>query len=100
MQKAASVSPTSGPDRPGVVGLLLKIGRHLQTGDPAATIDRLFNSKHVKDLQLIVAVALAILALVFAFGLPFFVGNELVSPAPNTVHWFRSTPPLSFRKSQ
>lgn len=85
MQKAASVSPTSGPDRPGVVGLLLKIGRHLQTGDPAATIDRLFNSKHVKDLQLIVAVALAILALVFAFGLPFFVGNELVSPAPNTV---------------
>ena len=85
MQKAVSVSPTSEPDRPGVVRLLLKIGRHLQTGDPAATIDRLFNSKHVKDLQLIVAVALAILALVFAFGLPFFVGNELVSPAPNTV---------------
>ena len=73
------------PDRPGVVSLLLKIGRHLQTGDPAATIDRLFNSKHVKDLQLIVAVALAILALVFAFGLPSFVGNELVNPAPNTV---------------
>ena len=92
MQKAVSVSPTSEPDRPGVVRLLLKIGRHLQTGDPAATIDRLFNSKHVKDLQLIVAVALAILALVFAFGLPSFVGNELVSPAPNTVSLLHALP--------
>ena len=81
MQQVTSVSSTSEPDRPGVVRLLLKIGRHLQTGDQAATIDRLFNSKHVKDLQLIVAVALTILTLVFAFGLLFFVGNELVSPA-------------------
>ena len=92
MQTAVSVSPTSVPDRPGVVSLLLKIGRHLQTGDPAATIDRLFNSKHVKDLQLIVAVALAILALVFAFGLPSFVGNELVNPAPNTVSLLHALP--------
>jgi hypothetical protein len=29
----------------------------LQTGGPAATVDRLFSSQHVKDLQLIVAVA-------------------------------------------
>jgi len=92
VQTAVSVSPTSVPDRPGVVSLLLKIGRHLQTGDPAATIDRLFNSKHVKDLQLIVAVALAILALVFAFGLPSFVGNELVNPAPNTVSLLHALP--------
>ena len=92
MQKAISVSPTSVPDRTGVVSLLLKIGRHLQTGDPAATIDRLFNSKHVKDLHLIVAVALAILALVFAFGLPSFVGNELVSPAPHTVSLLHALP--------
>jgi hypothetical protein len=95
VQKAVSVSPTSEPDRPGVVRLLLKIGRYLQTGDPAATIDRLFNSKHVKDLQLIVAVALAILALVFAFGLPFFVGNELVGPAPNTVQLVVEDKPVS-----
>jgi hypothetical protein len=75
----------TSPIGSGLVRLFLKISRHLQTGDPAATIDRLFDSKHVKDLQLIVAVALAILALVFSLGLPFFVGNELVSPTSDTV---------------
>ena len=66
MQNAAHLSPTSQPDWSRVVKPLLNfierqlcsIARRLQTGDPAATVDRLFNSQHVKDLRLIVAVAL------------------------------------------
>jgi hypothetical protein len=50
--------------------LLRPIGRVLCTGDPAETIDRLFISKHVKDLRLIIAFALfAVLALLI-LGLP------------------------------
>ena len=70
METSNHISSTSEPARPGVVRLLLNIARRLQTGDPAATVDRLFNSKHVKDLQLIVAVALTVflvLPLAFCF---------------------------------
>jgi hypothetical protein len=95
VDKAASVSTTSEPDRRGVVWLLPKIGRHLKTGDQATTIDRLFDSKHVKDLQLIVAAALAVLAFVFVLGLLFFVGNELVSPPSSTVQLVVDDKPVS-----
>ena len=79
MQNAAQVSPTSEPERPGVVKLLLNlIARRLQTGDPAATVDRLFSSQHVRDLQLIVAVAFTAVVLVLVLGLPLVVENELV----------------------
>ena len=85
MQNAAQVSPTSEPERPGVVKLLLNfIARRLQTGDPAATVDRLFSSQHVRDLQLIVAVAFTAVVLVLVLGLPLVVENELVSPAPSS----------------
>lgn len=85
MQNAANVSPASEPDRPGVVKLLLNLmARRLKTGDPAATVDRLFSSQHVKDLQLIVAVAFTALVLVLVVGLPLVVGNELLSPAPSS----------------
>jgi hypothetical protein len=81
VQNAANVSPTSEPDPPGVVKLLLNLmARRLKTGDPAATVDRLFSSQHVKDLQLIVAVAFTALVLVLVVGLPLVVGNELLSP--------------------
>jgi hypothetical protein len=44
------------------------IGRILRTGDPAATIDRLFISQHVADLRLIIAFAFIAVASVFAIG--------------------------------
>jgi len=51
--------------------LLSPIARLLRTGQPAATIDRLFTSQHVGDLQLIVAAAFLVLVLVFVVGLGF-----------------------------
>jgi hypothetical protein len=85
VRNAAQVSPTSEPERPDVVKLLLNLlaGR-LQTGDPAATVDRLFSSQHVKDLQLIVAVAFMAAVLILLLRLPLFVENELMNPAPSS----------------
>jgi hypothetical protein len=95
VQNAAHVSP-SEPDRAGAVKLLLNlIARRLQTGDPAATVDRLFSSQHVKDLQLIVAVAFTALVLVLLTGLPFFVWNEWLSPAPSSVQLVVQDKPVS-----
>lgn len=48
--------PLSVPDR-----LLWVIALLMKTGDPHATVDRLFTSKHVRDLRWIVAGALLIL---------------------------------------
>jgi hypothetical protein len=39
------------------------LGRQLKTGNPAATMDRLFVSQHVGDLRFIVAVALVLLCI-------------------------------------
>jgi hypothetical protein len=50
--------------------LLEPIRRVLCTGDPAATIDRLFVSEHVKDLRLIIAFALVTVLAVLFVGLP------------------------------
>jgi hypothetical protein len=94
MQNTTDGSPLpTEPTRPGVVQLLLKfitgwvdaIAFRLRTGNQAATLDRLLSSRHVKDLQLIVVVAFTALVLVFLFGLPLVVGNELLSSAPSTV---------------
>src|SRR5271155_4572263 len=38
----------------------------VQTGDPHATLDRLFDSRHVKDLRLIIRAALAVVLLLSA----------------------------------
>jgi len=55
-------------------GLLKPLAVILKTGDPAATADRFFDSKHVKDLRFIVAVGLLGVLLVFIFGsIPAFV---------------------------
>lgn len=48
--------------------LLEPIGRALSTGDPAATIDRLFTSRHVADLRLVIAFASLAVTLLFVIG--------------------------------
>jgi hypothetical protein len=50
--------------------LLAPFGRVLCSGDPAETIDRLFVSKHVKDLRLIISFALIAVVAILLFGLP------------------------------
>jgi hypothetical protein len=63
--------------------LLKPIARWLQTGDPAATVDRLFSSQHVKDLQLINAVAFGAVLLICVIGLLSSFENEVLSQWPN-----------------
>ena len=50
--------------------LLEPIARMLRTGNPAATVDRLFVSEHVSDLRLIIAFALIAVLVVLVFGFP------------------------------
>lgn len=71
------VSSTSGSAKSYDIPkrLLEPIGRVLRTGDPAATVDRLFVSQHVKDLRLIVAFALIAVILVGVIGFPIALEN-------------------------
>jgi hypothetical protein len=55
------------------------MARLLQKGDPQATINRLLTSSHVKDLQLIIALAVIILFVVFIVGLCFCFENQVLS---------------------
>jgi hypothetical protein len=69
------VNPVSGNCVRGIPDdipkrLLKPIGRVLRTGDPADTIDRLFVSKHVKDLRLIIAFALFAVLAFLLLGFP------------------------------
>jgi len=64
--------------------LLEPIGRLLRTGDPAATVDRLFVSEHVKDLRLIIAFALIALLVALVFGVP---GSLAYSWVFRNEHW-------------
>lgn len=50
--------------------LLKLIGWMLRTGDPAATVDRLFVSEHVADLRLIIAFALFAVLVTLVCGIP------------------------------
>jgi hypothetical protein len=61
----AGAKPDDLPKR-----LLAPFGRVLCTGDPAETTDRLFVSKHVKDLRLIIAFALVAVVVALVFGVP------------------------------
>jgi hypothetical protein len=64
------------PDRPRLSvpdRLLWVIALLMKTGDPHATIDRLFTSKHVRDLRWIVAGALVILLAVVGIVAAHFV---------------------------
>ena len=59
--------------------LLEPIGRVLRTGDPAATIDRLFVSQHVADLRLIIAFALVAVIVVFGVGVLLSIINTSIA---------------------
>ncbi|HTR86858.1 MAG TPA: hypothetical protein VMI56_20420 [Reyranella sp.] len=48
----------------------------LKTGDESATMDRLFTSRHVRDLQLIMSAALATLLLLIALVVAYLVNRE------------------------
>jgi hypothetical protein len=83
MKRAARVLPTSRRRVPPVVRFLLQpIARRLKTGDPAATVDRLFSSHHVGDLQLIIAVGFGAVLVVFFGGLLLAFESEVVNQWP------------------
>jgi hypothetical protein len=63
--------------------LLKPIARLLRTGDPAATVDRLFTSQHVMDLQLIIAFAFIAVLLILVVGLPLSIENQVQSQWSN-----------------
>jgi hypothetical protein len=80
MKRAARFIPTSKRRVPPVVRCLLQpIARRLRTGDSAATVDRLFSSHHVGDLQLIIAVAFGSVLVVFFVGLLLAFESEVVN---------------------
>jgi hypothetical protein len=61
------------------------VAKRAKTGDPSATLDRFFCSQHVKDLRVIIRVALFAVIFVFAVGLLLSAEHEwqqLVSPDP------------------
>jgi hypothetical protein len=59
--------------------MLEKLQHRLGTGNPAATIDRLFTSKHVTDLRLIAGLTLTGVVLAAAIGLPLSVLQNIFS---------------------
>jgi len=59
--------------------LLEPLARMLRTGDPAATIDRLFVSQHVADLRLIIAFALVAIIVVFGAGVLLSIINASIA---------------------
>ncbi len=74
--------------------LLRRIGRGIKTGDPAANLDRFFESEHVKDLRAIVSLSLIGVLLVFAIGLGLSLESrlqEIVAKSPKgwwaLTHW-------------
>jgi len=80
MESVARASPMSGRFMPNLTKRLLKpIARCLQTGDPAATVDRLFSSQHVKDLQLIIAVVFGAVLLICVIGPVLSYENQVLS---------------------
>jgi|SRR5271166_1414776 len=59
MQNVAPASAVPDRAQPDIAKWVLKpIAHLLRSGDPHATVDRLFDSQHVKDLRLIIAAAL------------------------------------------
>lgn len=62
---------------------LKTFARPLRTGDPVATIDRLFTSRHVSDLQLIIAVAFLLLVVLLIVDLCFSIENQFLSQSPS-----------------
>jgi hypothetical protein len=69
LRQALGVSPSPNPRIQWLESVTLKpVARWLKTGDPHATIDRLFISEHVQDLRLIAAVAILISLVIVIFS--------------------------------
>lgn len=66
------------------------LARRLSTGDRAATIDRLFESKHVKDLRLLVSAALLIVVAVTVVGLVVSIEAQVIE------QWNAAKPDYTF----
>jgi hypothetical protein len=79
MQSSDRLSPASRLAK----RILSPIAAMLRTGDPHATVDRLFTSQHVRDLQLIIGFAGFATVVVSFTGLLF-----LLDSAITTHHWF------------
>jgi hypothetical protein len=56
---------------------LYPVARLLRTGDPHATVDRLFTSQHVRDLQLIIGFACFTVLLVFFTGFALWLDSAI-----------------------
>jgi len=82
MQSAIRSSPASRLAK----RFLNPIARLLKTGDPHATVDRLFTSQHVKDLQLVIGFACLAALLVFFTGLALSIDSAIAIH-----HWFAAT---------
>lgn len=87
MQTVPATAPRASLSHRGVAQRLLKpIARLLQTGEPSATVDRLFKSDHVTDLQSIIAFAFFVILLVFIIGLPLSIENQVQSQWSKIAH--------------
>ncbi len=53
------------------------VARRVESGNPAATLDRFFRSVHVKDLRAIIVIALGAVLVVLVVGLPLTLENEI-----------------------
>jgi hypothetical protein len=74
------VQPRETPVSLRLPKLMLKLLQHrLETGNPAATLDRLFTSQHVNDLQLIAGFTLTAVALAAVIGFPLSVLEDFFS---------------------
>jgi hypothetical protein len=69
--------------------ILRRVARRVETGDPAATLDRFFSSKHVKDLRAIIVISLAAVLIVLVVGFLLSLENEvhkLFAPGDNAAN--------------
>jgi hypothetical protein len=53
------------------------VARRVESGNQAATLDRFFHSRHVRDLRALIVIALGAVLLVFVAGLALSLENEL-----------------------
>jgi hypothetical protein len=80
MQVEALDIQTSGRFTPVIVKQILSpIACRLRTGVPAATVDRLFDSRHIEDLRLISAIAFIAVRWVLILGLPLAIESAVMS---------------------
>jgi hypothetical protein len=81
MPHATHAPQSSAPFVTHLIRLILApIAHMLRTGDPHATVDRLFSSRHVKDLRLIIATSLGLFYVVFLIAIALSVAKQIAHP--------------------